>query len=96
MHENRNFIVPVKILTPFACALFSMARHLLQNYSLQWVIAILKTNSVVYRTDSVFFHNRVGFFTKSTWFLFKHQLNCFTELTLFFLQSLLNYFTKLA
>jgi len=28
-----------------------MARHLLQNYSLQWVIATLKANLVLYRTN---------------------------------------------
>ena len=86
------------------------ARHLLQNYSLQWVIAIFG-----------FLHNQVGFFTEPpTWFLFKtdsiglqnrlnslnrtdstivqNWLGFFTEPTrlfyLVFLQNRLDYFTR--
>ena len=48
-----------------------MARHLLQNYSLQWTIAILRPTQFFYRIDPGFLHNQVGCFTEPTWFLFR-------------------------
>ena len=55
-----------------------MARHLLQNYSLQWAIAILKpsrffTESTWYfcATKSVFSLNQLGFFSEPTRLLYR-------------------------
>jgi len=48
-----------------------MARHLLQNYSLQWAIAILKPTLFFTELTWCFLHNQVGFFSEPTWFLFR-------------------------
>jgi len=77
-----------------------MAHHLLQNYSLQWVIAILKSTwlsffseptQLLYRTDSIAW-------TEPTWFFFFFtepiQLIYFTELTWYFTEP--SQFFKLA
>ena len=80
-----------------------MARHLLQNYSLQWMIAILaKTNSVFYRIDSVFLHNQIGFFTEPTWFLFRtnsialqNRLDSLNRTDSVFLENQLDYLAEL-
>ena len=56
-----------------------MACHLLQNYSLQWAIAISKPTR--FFTDG-----RLGFFAQPSWFFhwtnlvsLQNRLNCFTE-----------------
>ena len=47
-----------------------MARHLLQNYSLQWAIAVLKPTRC-FTESTRFFAQPSWFFAEPTWFLFK-------------------------
>ena len=67
----------------------NMARHLLQNYSLQWVIAILKLTRFFAESSS-----RLGFFAESTRFFAQPSrfFHCRTNLVSF--QNRLNWFTE--
>ena len=84
-----------------------MARHLLQNYSLQWAIAILIptrffAESTRFFTESTrFFAQQVSFFTEPTWFLFKtnsiglqNRLNSLNRTDSTILQNQLGFFYR--
>ena len=80
----------------------TMACHLLQNYSLQWVIAILKTNSGFFAQSSRFFTKLTRFLALQSWldsfnqtdlsFFPEHQFNYFKEPTQKFFTELSRFF----
>ena len=77
-----------------------MARHLLQNYSLQWVIAILKPTRF-FAESTRFFAQPSRFFTEPTWFLFKtdsiglqNRLNSLNRTDSTILQNRFGFFTE--
>jgi len=71
--NHRNLFIVFWITIWAHLCLTNMARYLLQNYSLQWAIAILKPTRFL-QNRLGFLHNQVGFFTEPIWFLFRTDL----------------------